>query len=65
MFHEVRAAQRIRAVEGYGPDMHNHGLVIVLVLTVLMVRTALIVLVPLNVMAASDGDCACDARRWV
>ena len=31
----------------------------VLVLTVLVVRTALTVLVPLNGMAASDGDCQC------
>ena len=30
------------------------------VLTVLMVRTALMVLGPLNVIAASDGDCQCD-----
>ena len=40
--------------------MDNNGLVMVLVLTVLMVRVALMVLVPLKVMAASDGDCQCD-----
>ena len=36
--------------------MRNRGLAIVLVLAALMVRTALMVLVPLKVMAASDGD---------
>ena len=40
--------------------MQNQGFVMDLVLTVLMVRTALMVLVPLKVMAASDGDCQCD-----
>ena len=40
--------------------MRNRGLVIVLVLTVLMVRTALMVLVTRKVMAVSDGDCQCD-----
>ena len=65
MFHEVHAAELICAVEGHGPDMHNHGLVMVLVLTALMVRTALMVLVPLKVRAASDGYCQYDGPACV
>ena len=40
--------------------MDKHGLVMVLVLAVLMARTALMALMQLQVMVASDGDGQCD-----